>query len=625
MLLPLLGLLLATAAPPAAPPTPRSPPRGATEREARAFLEIVTGLYQPVARVAAEAAWQASVDVSPIRTAEREGTEKSAAALVGSRLIIDRARALLALERRLDPLTARQLRRLLLTAAESPGSLPEVVASRFEGEARQARLLEDFTFCLDPAPPAVADAAPAAGRRCARPTTLARIDEILRRSTSLEERARAWNASKEVGAALKPGLHRLVELRNQIAREVGYSSFFALQVADYGMTVPEMSALLDATLLATAPLYEGLHCWARQTLAKRFGQPLPRLLPAHWLANRWAQSWPGVVENADLDPLFAGRNPESLARQAEEFFVGLGFARLPEAFWQRSDLFPLPPGATRRKSGQAAVWHIDGEQDVRALMSIEPGQHWFGAAHHEVAHAYYYLAYARPEVPFLLRTGANRAFHEAVGELARLASLSTPYLRRVGILRGSDEPESTSWLLSAAMDAIVFLPFAAGTVTSFERDLYEGGLPMDQWQDRWWQHVERHQGVAPPGLRSDELCDACTKSQLSDHPARYYDYAIATLVKFQLHDHICRKLLRQDVRACDYGSSKVVGDFLRTLMGVGATRDWRRLIKDTTGEEIGPRALVEFFTPLTPELARRAQCSGGDPPAAPPPSPVPGT
>jgi peptidyl-dipeptidase A len=433
------------------------------------------------------------------------------------------------------------------------------------------------------------------------------VDAILRSSPDMQERARVWNASMELGRPLRPGLETLVPLRNQVAREMGYSSFFALQVADYGLTVKEMMTLLDTTLGAIAPLYDSLHCWAKQTLAARWKQPVPRLLPAHWIGNRWAQSWPDLIEGTGLDPLFAGRSRESIVRSAEDLFVSLGFSRLPETFWQRSDLYPLPPGSPRQKETRVAAWHIDGERDVRSLMNVEPSQQWFGAAHHELAHIYYFLAYARPEVPFLLRAGANRAFHEAIGELARLASLSTPYLRRIGILRGAEEPDPTTWLLTAAMDSIVFLPFAAGTVTSFERDLYEAELPPSDWQSRWWQYVERFQGVAPPSPRPAELCDACTKTQLNQSPARYYDYALATLIKFHLHDHICRKILNQDVRACDYGGNPAVGTFLRSLLAAGATRDWRKLLEETTGEELGPRPLLEFFAPLNNELARRNQ------------------
>jgi peptidyl-dipeptidase A len=599
---PVLALLLA-----AADPAPA--PARAVEREARAFLQLFSAVYQPVARVAAEAAWLAATDASPEHGGQRTGAEKAATALAGSPAVITRIRAFLARERQLDPLTARQLRRLLLLAAENPGTIPEVLARRAEAQARQNQILDRFVYCLDPGPPR---SAPDAGREadaaapaCARPLSPARLDDILRRSPDLSLRAQAWNATKEVGRPLKPGLQTLVQLRNQVAREMGYSSFFALQVADYGLTVPQLMALLDDTLSATAGLYEGLHCWARHQLAERFHQPAPRLIPAHWIGNRWAQTWPGLVETADLDRLFSGRSAESIVRTAESFYLSLGFPRLPDRFWQSSDLYPAADG--RKKNAQAAAWHIDGDRDVRSLMNVEPDLRWFGTAHHELGHVYYYLAYARPEVPFLLRTGANRAFHEAIGELGRLASLSAPYLKRIGLLKAGEEPDPTSLLLAAAMDAIVFLPFAAGTMTHFERDLYEGGLAPAQWQVRWWQYVTQYQGVAPPSPRPADLCDACTKTQLHDDPARYYDYALATLIKFQLHDHICRKILKQDVRACDYGTSPAVGDFLRKLLAVGATRDWRRLLKETTGDDLGPRPLLEFFAPLNAELARRNQ------------------
>jgi peptidyl-dipeptidase A len=313
------------------------------------------------------------------------------------------------------------------------------------------------------------------------------------------------------------------------------------------------------------------------------------------------------VEGTTLDPLFTDKPREFIVRTAEDFYVSLGFPRLPESFWKRSDLYPVEKGSPRKKNAHASAWHIDGERDVRSLMSVEPNEQWFGTAHHELGHVYYYLAYATPEVPFILRTGANRAFHEAVGELARLASEQTPYLRKIGLLKAGSEPNPTSWLLQSALDALVFLPFAAGTMSHFEHDLYESELPAASWQERWWQYVARYQGVEPPGPRPPELCDACTKTHINDDPAQYYDYALATLIKFQLHDHICTKILKQDVRACDYSGSEPVGKFLQGILRLGATRDWRAVIRESTGEDIGPRALMAFYQPLEAELAKRNQ------------------
>jgi len=565
------------------------------EREARAFLEVANGLVQPLQTVANQAAWTAATDVTPEHTAARTAADKALAAVSGSKLVIGKTQALLKQKSDLDPISARQLTKLLLAAADSPATIPDVVAKRIEAEARQSSILDGYTFCLQTNP---------AGA-CIRPTSANDIDDILRKSRNLKEREQAWVASKEIGRKLKPGLTELQMLRNQVAREMGYSSFFALQVADYGMTVAEMMALVDGMIAAIAPVYDGLHCFAKHTLAERYKQPVPRLIPAHWVGNRWAQSWPGLIDSANLDPFFKNKSREFIVRTAEDFYVSLGFPRLPESFWQKSDLYPVERGSPRKKNSHASAWHIDGEGDVRSLMSVEPNPQWFGTAHHELGHIYYYMSYTRPEVPFLLRTGANRAFHEAVGELARLASEQMPYLRKLGLVRQGQEPDAAGWLLQTALDSVVFLPFAAGTMTHFEHDLYESELPASEWQARWWQYVARYQGVQAPKARGEELCDACTKTHINDDPSQYYDYALASLIKFQLHDHICTKILKQDVRACDYSGSQEVGRFLQKILTKGATRDWREVMREATGEDIGPRAMLAYFQPLVADLEKR--------------------
>jgi peptidyl-dipeptidase A len=555
----------------------------------------VSGLVQPLQTVANQAAWTASIDVTPEHTAARIAAEKAHAAVAGSKLVIEKTRGLLKQKSDLDPLSVRQLDKLLLAAADSPATIPEVVAKRIEAESRQSSILDGYTFCLQTSPSGA----------CVRPVSANDIDDILRKSRNLKEREQAWGASKEIGRKLKPGLAELQGLRNQVAREMGYSSFFALQVADYGMTVQEMMDLVDGMLAAVAPIYDGLHCFAKHTLAARYKQPVPRLIPAHWLGNRWAQSWPGLMDSANLDPFFKSKSRDFIVRTAEDFYVSLGFARLPESFWQKSDLFPVDRGSARKKNSHASAWHIDGESDVRSLMSVEPNQQWFGTAHHELGHIYYYMSYARPEVPFLLRAGANRAFHEAVGELARLASEQMPYLRKLGVVRQGQEPDPAGWLLQSGLDSVVFLPFAAGTMTHFEHDLYESELPPSEWQARWWQYVARYQGVQAPKPRGEELCDACTKTHINDDPAQYYDYALASLIKFQLHDHICTKILKQDVRACDYSGNQDVGKFLQKILAKGATRDWREVMREATGEDIGPRAMLDYFQPLIADLEKR--------------------
>lgn len=599
------GAGCAGSAVPAAPPgavltPPATPPahaargaRGAKD-EAREFLAFYNGVITGMQAQLNESEWRAATDVSDAHAGERVGAESVMAGFSGSAWVIARAKALLARAAELDDVTVRELRFVLLDAANAPATDRALLAKRIAAEARQAQLQDGFTYCLE-----------RGAKGCAKPATANDIDDVLVKSRDLGARERAWRASKEIGVPLRQGLLELRELRNATARELGYSDFHALQVADYGMTTDEMMALLDGALAELRPLTERLQCWARRSLAKRYGKPEPKLIPAHWIGNRWAQSWPGLVESIDLDAPFASKKPEWFAETAEAYYVSMGFPRLPKTFWDKSDLFPVKAGDPRKKNAHATAWHMDLEEDVRSLMSIKPREDWFLTAHHELGHIYYYLSYATPAVPPVLRRGANRAFHEAVGELIALSVRQQPYLEKLAVLPPGTKLDASRMLLDDALSkGPVFFAFAAGTMTHFERDLYAGKLPATELNARWWQHVARWQGVAPPSPRDESSCDACSKTHINDDAAQYYDYALATLIKHQLHEHLCKDVVHADPHACTYAGSAAVGDALRKLLAAGATRDWRALLREATGADISAGPMLRYYAPLADVLAK---------------------
>lgn len=569
---------------------------GSPPAEVRQFLETYNQLGQRLQTVAQEAAWLAGTDVKPEHTGQRIGAEQALAAFAGSTHVIEQARKFLKQREQLDELSVRQLEQILLKAAECPGTIPDVVAARVTAEARQSATLDGFEFVLTQ---------PEGGKRKVTPNDL---EDILVTSTNLAERLAAWETSKQSGPALKPGLLQLRDLRNRVAREMGYSSFFHLQVAAYGMSVAEMMALNDRLVADLRPLYEQLHAWARQKLAARYGQPVPRLLPAHWLPNRWGQEWPGLVDAVDLDAPLKSRSPEWLLKQAERFYVSLGLPELPASFWTKSDLYELPAAATRKKNTHASAWHVDLDRDVRSLMSVKPDFNWFTTTHHELGHIYYYLCYARPEVPPVLREGANRAFHEGIGELITTAVRQAPYLRQVGVLAPDAQPDHIQWLLNEALsEAVVFIPWSAGVMTHWEHDFYEKELPADQLNARWWEYVAKFQGIAPPAPRGEEFCDAATKTHINDDPAGYYDYALAFALKYQFHQHIARHILKQPPHAANYFGSQETGAFLQNNLKLGATRDWRAVLQENLGEGISTKAMVDYFAPLVDYLKQQNQ------------------
>jgi peptidyl-dipeptidase A len=564
--------------------------------DAKQFLETYNLTYQRLYTVTSEAQWLALTDVNDEHTGQRIGADKAQSAFLGSPWIIEKTRALLQHTNELDQLTVRQLQRVLLLASGSPGTIPDVVDERVSAEARQSATLDGFEFKWTPP-----------GSNKVEPLTANKISDVLNSSTNLAERLAVWKASKESGVALKPGLLKLRDLRNRVATEMSFTSYFALRAGFSDMSAVELKKVTDGLVQDTRPLYEQLHCWAKHRLAARFGQPVPKLIPAHWIGNRWGQEWPGLVESIDLDPLFKDKSPEWIVQRAVEYGEGIGLPRVASNFWAKSDLYELPSGTKRKKNTHASAWHINLETDVRSLMNVKSDFYWFNTPHHELGHIFYFLSYSRPEVPYVLRDGASPAMHEAMAEALATAPAQMPYLRQLGLLKPDQKFDQTQWLLNDALDKVVFIPWSAGVMAAWERDFYEGNLPADQLNKRWWEHVAKYQGIAPPEPRGEEFCDAATKTHINDDPAEYYKYSIAFAIKYQLHMHIAKKILHQDPRNCDVAGHKEVGAFLYNIMKQGATKDWRTVIREATGEEFSGRPMLEYFEPVVKYLKEQNQ------------------
>ncbi len=312
------------------------------QERADRFLSLANAGYQALYKVNSEAQWLAVTDVTPEHDAAAEVAGKPAAAFNGNPALISEARELLTHQSELNELTIRELKQLLLNAAEEPMINPDLVARRVAAETKQASILNSFEFKLNGAA-----------------ITANQIDDKLEHSSDLNERKAVWESSKLSGPALKPNLVTLRELRNGVAHEMKYPDYFSLEVASYGMTAEEMLKLQESWMTTLRPLYLQLHTWAKYKLAEKFHQPVPKKIPAHWINNRWSQEWTGLVEAANIDRYFQGKDAQWIIKQAEQFYTGLGFAPLPASFWERSDLYPLAPGSKRKKNTHASCWHID--------------------------------------------------------------------------------------------------------------------------------------------------------------------------------------------------------------------------------------------------------------------------
>jgi peptidyl-dipeptidase A len=565
----------------------------ALQDSVQSFLDSYNAEYQRLNVIANETSWLTQTRIiagDSTNAVANNKAQEDYAKFTGSTGNIEKARTFLKSEGELLPIQVKQLKSILYKAANNPETIQDVVKKRIKAETEQSEKLFGFDFKIN-----------------GKSVSANEIDSRLAKEKDLKKRQEAWEASKEVGKGLKTGLANLRDLRNQTVQGLGYKDYFEYQVSDYGMTTAEMKEMLQKFNKELYPLFRELHTYARYELAKKYNvKEVPEYIPAHWLPNRWGQDWSSLVqvEGLNLDSALKTKDAEWIVKQGERFYVSLGFPELPKSFYEKSDLYPAPADAKYKKNNHASAWHMDYDQDVRSLMSVEPNSEWYETSHHELGHIYYYLSYSNPDVPVLLREGANRAYHEALGSMMGMAAMQKPFMENLNLIPKGSKTDDMKVLLKEALNYVVFIPFSTGTMSMFEHDLYAGNLSPDQFNQRWWELAKQYQGIVPPAPRGEEYCDAATKTHINDDPAQYYDYALSFILLFQVHDHIAKNILHQDPHNTNYYGNKEVGKFIGEIMRPGASADWRKLLKEKTGSDLSAKAMLDYFEPLMEYLKK---------------------
>ena len=230
------------------------------------------------------------------------------------------------------------------------------------------------------------------------------LENILAVSRDPRELLHVWEGWHSLARPMRKRYTRMVELANQGAHEMGFTDVGAMWRSNYDMRSEAFAADLDRLWQQVRPLYVSLHAYVRRKLAAKYGAAVVREgapIPAHLLGNMWAQSWGNIypllsLSNVDpgydLTEILKVKNigPVEMVRFGERFFLSLGFAPLPETFWERS-MFTRPKD--RDVVCHASAWDIDFANDLRIKMCIEPSAEDFSTIHHELGHSFYQRAY----------------------------------------------------------------------------------------------------------------------------------------------------------------------------------------------------------------------------------------
>ena len=433
------------------------------------------------------------------------------------------------------------------------------------------------------------------------------IEKLMSSSRDPEELKDVWLGWHAIAPPMRQRYARFVELSNQGAREIGYKDVGALWRSGYDMTPEEFSADLERLWNQVRPLYLSLHTFVRAKLVEKYGPsvvPPEGPIPAHLLANPWAQEWGNVYDLLGVKEDKAGVNvtevlkkknldAKGMVKYGEGFFTSMGFAPLPPTFWERS-LFTKP--ADRDVVCHASAWDIDNQDDLRIKMCIQVRDLDFVAIHHELGHNFYQRAYKNQSL--LFQNGANDGFHEAIGDAIALA-ITPEYLHRVGLLEGvaadtNDIPE----LLKQALDRVAFLPFGL-MIDQWRWKVFSGEIKPADYNKAWWQLRLRYQGVAPPVPRSEADFDPAAKYHVASNTP-YTRYFLAHILEFQFYRALCRESgYKGQLNRCTFYGSKEAGAKFNKMLEMGASKPWPDELEVLTGErQTDAGALLEYFAPL---------------------------
>lgn len=572
-----------------------------TPAEAKAFVARVNAELKKLYAEAARAEWIKNTYIT-------DDTE-ALAAQAGEKLMVYQAQVIKEAASfdgvAVDPETARALLLLKISPDLPAPNDPKKTTELAEIASKMTSMYGKGKYCKSTPK----------GEQC---KDLEQLTEVMQTSRNYDELLDAWTGWHTISPSMRPLYEKYVELSNQGARDIGFKDIAALWRGRYDMTPEAFETDVERVWGQLQPLYQDLHCYVRDRLAKTYkGKVNPEgPIPAHLLGNMWAQEWANIyplVEpykgQASLDvtkALLRKKKTETdVVKIGEGFFTSLGLKPLPKSFYDKS-MFLKPKD--RDVVCHASAWDLAYDEktnDVRIKMCIKVDEDNLVTVHHELGHIYYYEYYN--DKPVLFQQGANDGFHEAIGDAIAL-SVNPKYLTTIGVFDRAP-PENEKNLINLqmkdALDKIAFLPFGL-LMDKWRWDVFSGKVKPADYNKHWWALRTKYQGIAPATPRGEELFDAGAKYHI---PANvpYARYFLARVLQFQFHKALCDAAGHQGpLHQCSIYGNKEAGAKLAKMLTLGASKPWPEAMVELTGtKQLDAKPMLDYFAPLQTWLKKQ--------------------
>lgn len=406
------------------------------------------------------------------------------------------------------------------------------------------------------------------------------VEQTLKTSKDSKKLLKVWTAHKLIGPLVANDIIKLVKMRNQAAKQLGFNNYHAMSLELSGQNPDDVSKLFDELDQLTRPAYKELKAEIDAVLAAQLKITPDQLMPWHY-QNRYFQEAPHIYD-VDLDVYYKDKNLETLT---SEYYKSIG---LPiDGMLAASDLYEKPG-----KNQHAFCTMISkSPRDVRVLCNIKPTSRWMETMLHEYGHAVYFY-WLGSDIPWTQQDCAHIFTTEAIAMFfGRLAS-QPEWMVDMGVIKPEDKEkiaETAKKILRLQM--LVFSRWSQ-VMYRFEKSMYEN--PDQDLNRLWWQLVGEYQMVKIEGR---DMPDWATKTHIASSPCYYHNYLMGELLASQLYSYINENIVKapKGTEPSFKGNTKV-GEYLKKSIFEPANRMyWNDMIEKATGEKLTAKYFTQQF------------------------------
>ncbi|MDD5570391.1 MAG: M2 family metallopeptidase [Bacteroidales bacterium] len=406
------------------------------------------------------------------------------------------------------------------------------------------------------------------------------IEEILINSKNSDQLKEAWMAHKKIGPVVAEDVKKLVLMRNEVAKELGFKNYQQMRLSLNEQDPQEIEKLFDELDVLTKDAFRKQKDLVDDFLAKRDNVKKEELMPWHY-QNRYFQEAPKIFK-VDLDVYYKNKDVVELTKK---FYEGIG---LPvDDIIKKSDLYEKPG-----KYQHAYCMDFDRKGDISVLCNIKNSDfNWMNTMLHEFGHAAY-AKYIDRSLPHLLCENPASFCSEAIAEFfGRLGANGQWIQDMIGVNDQEKMKINEESFKMLRLQQLVFSRWSQ-VMYRFEKSMYEN--PEQDLNKLWWDIVEKYQLMKRPPQRNEP--DWATKIHIASYSCYYHNYLLGELFASQVHNYIRTNILKTEEKNPSFVNKKEVGEYMKQkIFLVGAKYFWNDMIEKATGEKLTAKYYAKQF------------------------------